>query len=387
MSALPGASTAGIPVPLYGSASLADVVPSVLASVATPGFTDVLGLPSAAAACVLLVDGLGATLVREHADDAPVLHAALNAGGRDLTTGFPSTTAASVASIGTGRTPGEHGVVGYQVAIPGAGRLMNSLRWDPAVDPMQWQPAATAFERAIAAGTPVVQVAKREFESSGLTRAALRGGRFAGADSFGEVAAGSLAELRRAVEARQRTLVYAYIADLDATGHPHGVGSQAWRFQLQLVDRMVEQIASALPAGSRLYVTADHGMLDVPVDRRVDAETEQELLAGVDLFGGEARARYLYVEPGATDDVVAAWRARLGADAVVCTREEAIDAGWFGRVSDLARPRIGDVIVASLSDIAIVCSKSHPREAKLIGHHGSVTPAERLVPLIPFGDD
>ena len=96
----------GVSVPLYGSASLADLVPSVLASVGTPTFDNVLALPPAPAACVLLVDGLGAELVRAHEADAPLLHAALSNGGRDLTAGFPSTTAVSIGSIGTGLPPG-----------------------------------------------------------------------------------------------------------------------------------------------------------------------------------------------------------------------------------------------------------------------------------------
>jgi hypothetical protein len=373
-----------VPIPLYGSGSLADLVPSMLASIGTPTFVNVLELPPAEAVCVLLVDGLGAELVRAHATDAPVLFAAL-AAGRDLTAGFPSTTAVSIASIGTGLPPGSHGILGYQVAIPGTGRLMNSLRWDAEVDPLAWQPTATAFERAVAAGTSVVEVAKREFDGGGLDRAALRGGAFHGADTFGEVGAGVIGQLTAALATRRPAFVYAYVADLDWTGHGHGVGSLAWRLQLQLVDRLVEQIAERVPPGSRLYVTADHGMVDVAPDRRVDVEFEPALREGVELMGGEARARYLYVRDGAIDDVLANWRACLGADAVVCTRDEAIDAGWFGAVVDSYRPRIGDVVVAAIGDIAVVDSRRHPGEARLIGHHGSVTRAEQLVPLVAFG--
>ena len=36
-----------------------------------------------------------------------------------LTAGFPATTATSLGSLGTGRPPGQHGMLGYQVAIPG----------------------------------------------------------------------------------------------------------------------------------------------------------------------------------------------------------------------------------------------------------------------------
>jgi hypothetical protein len=85
------------------------------------------------------------------------------------------------------------------------------------------------------------------------------------------------------------------------------------------------------------------------------------------------------------DDVLSVWRARFGDDAVVCTRDEAIEAGWFGPVSDWARPRIGDVIVASMTDLALVATHHQPRESRLVGHHGSLTPAEQLVPLLEFG--
>ncbi len=358
----------------------------MLASLGTPTFTGVLSLPPARAACVLLIDGLGAELLRAHATDAPVLHAALTgAAGRDLTAGFPSTTAASIASIGTGLPPGTHGILGYQVAIPGTNRLMNSLRWDAEIDPLSWQPLPTAFELAAAAGTTVVEVAKREFEGGGLDRAVLRAPTFVGSDTFGEIAAGALAQLGLAVQSRRPGLVYAYVSDLDWTGHGHGVDSTAWRLQLQLIDRLVEQIVDRLPAGSRLYVTADHGMVDVPPARRVDVDAEPALLDGVQLMGGEARARYLYLRDGALDDVLAAWRECLGDGAVVCARDEAIDAGWFGPVTDRYRARIGDVVVAALSDIAVVDSRRHPREARLLGHHGSVTAAEQLVPLLTFG--
>ena len=66
---------------------------------------------------------------------------------------------------------------------------MNPLKWrlmgeGPKVDllkevvPEQFQPVATAFERAAAEGITVTQVAPMYQAGSGLTRAALRGGDF-----------------------------------------------------------------------------------------------------------------------------------------------------------------------------------------------------------------
>lgn len=151
-----------------------------------------------------------------------------------------------------------------------------------------------------------------------------------------------------------------------------------------MVDRLVEQIASRLPAGARLYITADHGMVDVRPDHRIDVDADPAWRHGVELLGGEPRSRYLYVRAGAADDVLSTWRGLLGDSAVVMSREEAIEAGLFGPVADWLRPRIGDVVVAAVADIAIVAMTAEPREARLIGHHGSATAAEQLVPLLTF---
>jgi hypothetical protein len=123
----------------------------------------------------------------------------------------------------------------------------------------------------------------------------------------------------------------------------------------------------------------------VPETSRLDFDTEPALQAGVRLLGGEPRARYVYTEPDATDDVLAAWRELIGDRAWICTRDEAIAAGWFGPVvEDRIRDRIGDIIVAARTDFAIVRSQVTPKLSRLIGHHGSLTAEEQLVPLLVF---
>jgi type I phosphodiesterase/nucleotide pyrophosphatase len=373
--------------PDYGAGSLADVLPSVLGVFGVPGHTDVLGLGEFAAAAVLLVDGLGWELLAEHRAAAPFLAERL-ATGRALTAGFPSTTATSVAALGTGRPPGEHGVVGYSFATPHG--LLNALTWrthgtaDP-VDlraefvPETAQPADTALQRAAAAGVRTSVAAPGFQRRSGLTRAVLRGAEFHGTRALGDLAGAVVHAL-----ADGPALCYAYHGDLDLLGHVHGPGSEPWRMQLRMVDRLVESITAALPAGAALFVVADHGM--VPVTDPVDADTTPELLDGVRLLGGEVRVRQVYAEPGAEADVLAAWRGVLGARSLVVGKEEAIAAGWFGpSVGDLARARIGDVLAVQRGTHGVVRSVAEPMESSLIGHHGSLTPAEQLVPLLRFG--
>ena len=146
------------PVPEYGTGSLAEVVSSILAALGEPGFEDAFGLGELSAACLFLVDGLGWEPLARGVPEAPFLSEAAT-GARSITTGFPSTTVASFASLGTGLPPSRHGLVGYTVAVSGYDRPMNVLRWSlsgggPAVDlraelpPEEFQPEQTVFERA-----------------------------------------------------------------------------------------------------------------------------------------------------------------------------------------------------------------------------------------------
>ena len=364
-------------LPRYGESTLADLACSVLASLGVGSAPDPLRLPPADRACLLVVDGLGWELLRDHQAAAPFL-SELAVTGRALTSGFPATTATSLASLGTGRPPGQHGVLGYQVAVPGQGRLLNSLRWDQRVDPVDWQPRSTIFERAAEAGISAFRVAHSSHRQTGLFVATMRGAEYLSANTFGALAAQSVAALRRS----DRALVMVYHGDLDATGHVFGCSSDAWRYHLGHVDKLAEQLAGALPPGTVLHVTADHGMVDVPPQDRVDVDAVPGLRAGLALLGGEPRARHVYARPGAAGDVLAAWREILGHRAWVASRDEAIADGWFGPVDPVLAPRIGDIVAAPAGPWAVVATTAEPRESALIGMHGSLTPADQLVPLL-----
>jgi hypothetical protein len=362
------------PVPRYGTAALADLPPSVLAALGVPGTADVLGLEALPRACVLIIDGLGSDLLEAHRAQAPFLSSLAR---RTLTAGFPATTVASLGSLATGLPPGGHGLLGVQVAIPGTGRLLNCLRWqDDSVDPETFQPAPTMYERAAADGVAVSYVALRMYRGSGLSRATVRGASYAGADGLGEL----VGRAERALRLGDRAYVTVYHADLDSTGHRYGAGSSEWRHHLRFVDLLTEQIAEVLPPGTALYVTADHGMVD-PTER-VDVDTTPALHQGVALIGGDARARYVYSEPGAHDDVLAAWEETLGDRAWVCARDEAVAAGWFGPVAPGLLDRIGDIIAVPHTDLAIVASEREPWLERMVGMHGSLVPAELMVPLL-----
>ncbi|HYI55169.1 MAG TPA: nucleotide pyrophosphatase/phosphodiesterase family protein [Microlunatus sp.] len=366
-------------VPAYGSATIADLLPSLGAHLGVPGcHEDVLGLPDAERYVVVLVDGLGWHLVRGAIRDAPYL-ASLLGDGRPITAGVPSTTVTSLASLGTGLPPGQHGMVGYTSRVPSTGEILNALTWESDLVARSYQPRPTLFERAAEAGVAVSSVALERFEFSGLTEAGLRGPAFVGyAD---ERATDRRIELTVAAAQRgERSLVYAYERELDHTGHVEGCGSLKWLTHLSRIDAMVERLRQELPEDVVLIVTGDHGMVDVPRRNQVLAEDEPELMAGVDALAGEGRFRQLYVDRDRPAAVAARWADRLGELAWVRTRDEAIEAGWFGSVDPELRERWGNVLVAMRTDWAVM-TRQFPRELSLVGMHGSLTAAEMTVPL------
>jgi hypothetical protein len=372
----------GFVEPDYAGRSLGDVLPAVAQALGVPvGFHESsLSLPPAPAYVVMLVDGLGYDLLAEHRVQAPYLHSLLGETANQrgpATCGVPSTTATSLTSLGTALTPGQHGLVGFTSRVPETGALLNSLFWDQPVDPLEWQPNPTAFARLEVAGVHTSVVSKREFRSSGLTRCGQRGAAYVGADDIGERISGAVAGA-----ARRPSLTYVYDGDLDWHGHRAGVDSQRWRAQLRDIDEDVQEMRDALPDDVRLLVVADHGMVDSPPEQRLDVDDHPELTEGVALLGGEARFRHLYCADGAASSVAGCWRELLGDRAEVLLREEAIELGRFGPVTEAVLPRLGDVLVAARGDLAMFSSKDFDYEMSLIGLHGSLTPDEMLIPIL-----
>lgn len=364
-------------VPAYGTSTLADLLPSVSAVLGLPGRHNVLGLPEAERFVVLLVDGLGWHLLDGREALAPFL-CGLRTEALPITSGVPSTTATSVTSLGTGLTPGQHGVAGYTFRFSGG--LLNALIWQDGLDGLDVQPQLTIFERLAKAGVYCCTVTPARFRGSGLTTCALRGADFLGfPDEAGVARRVELAV--QASESAPRSLVYLYDRNLDHAGHRMGVQSAEWATELVRIDRLAAALRAALPDDVRLIITGDHGMVDVPGDRRITIEQHRDLVADVRLIGGEGRLRQLYVKPGTEAAVQSRWSDRLGEHAWVVSRNEAIEAGWFGPVQPRLADRFGDVLVAMADDGALM-TQTQPNEFTLIGMHGSLTEAELTVPLL-----
>ncbi|MEV6525495.1 nucleotide pyrophosphatase/phosphodiesterase family protein [Longispora sp. NPDC051575] len=356
--------------------SISDILPGVLAAITGEG-PDRLDLTARLAGArrvvVLLFDGLGSRVLPSAAPVAPVLEdirAGRLGGMTEIACNFPSTTPASLVSLGTGALPGAHGVLGFRVNVPGTDEVLDHTQWRDEPDPGVWQPVRTRFESA---GVSTAVLGPAAYEGSGLTVAAYRGAPYVPAGT------GTLVDRVLASDAR---LVYGYHPRVDTAGHLFGVGSPEWLAEVATVDAMLGRLVDELPADTALVVTADHGMVNVTEEDRIDFDAVPELRSGVRVLAGEPRVRYVHTLPGAESDVLAAWRAVLGDTASVVSRSEAIDSGWFGPVPAAHRARIGDLVVTCLGCRVVIASDLEAGASDLVGYHGSVTPEEVGIPLI-----
>ncbi len=360
-------------VPDYAGACVRGIVPALLG----PGDWSALPrwMPDGLAACrqvvVLVLDGLGWDQLTERAALAPTLTAMA---GRPITTVAPTTTATALASIATGLTPGEHGLVGYRMVL--GGEVVNVLRWTAhGDDRSRSQPPAEVQRFPAFLGQPVPVVSPVE-----LTGTAFSAAHLGGCQPVAIRAASSLAIEVGELLRRGERFVYAYYGLVDKIAHERGFGPY-YDAELRTADRLVADVLEQLPPGAALLVTADHGQVSVGANI---VHPSLALLGLMSLQSGEGRFRWMHAKRGASAELLAGARSEFGDVAWVLSRDEVLGAGWFGpNVPPNVAGRLGDVAVVAHAPISLHDSDdSGPFE--LICRHGSLTSAEMLVPLL-FG--
>lgn len=366
----------GIPpeplLPDYNGPCVAGLVPALLGPLDDAPDWIPAAVLEARQVVLFVLDGLGWEQLQERRSAAPTL-AAME--GRPITTVAPSTTATALTSITTGLTPGQHGVVGYRMAVNG--EVLNVLRWSTAagdafnsIPPMKLQPQAPFLGQR----PPVVT--RAEYRRTGFTGAHLDGVRFWGYRTVATL----VTEIERLLH-ESEPFIYGYYDGLDKVAHEYGLGSH-FTAELGFVDRVVDYLVSRLPPGAVLLVTADHGQVEVG---KAVVPLAPEVMANCSMQSGEGRFRWLHARAGRARALYEEAVAHHRDDAWVVTREEVISAGWLG-------PAVGEPFASRLGDVALVARNPvafyDPHDTgpyELVGRHGSLTPAEMLVPLLSAG--
>jgi len=268
-------------------------------------------------------------------------------------------------------------MLGYTVQVPrSGGRVLNSLKWDERVDPAIWQPVPTLFERASAVGITTTHVAAKRYEDTGFTRAVFRGAKYRGANLYPDLVSETAAALKQTP-----SFVYLYVNDLDVAGHVAGYGSEKWLDALRMIDNLVGQLRAKLPKGTRIWITGDHGMLNV--GEKIVIGRDNLFNTEVATIAGEPRARHIYLaRPEVSNEIANLWRSELGETATIYTKSEAINSGLFGLpMPDTFAERAGDLIAVINTNAILIDPAREKLESAMVGHHGGLTQIETNVPL------
>jgi predicted AlkP superfamily pyrophosphatase or phosphodiesterase len=373
-------------------ANLASMLPSVpnsfgrlseaylSAFLALDGKPNPLSIPPRQSYAVVLVDGLGVANIKSAAGHAGFLNQKLN-NSKSLFSGFPTTTATSLASFATGKESGEHAFIGYRIFDRKASKAINLLN-DLGNEnlPAKYQDLETISQQAVTSGKRVVTVGPGEYSASGFTQATMPAAKYLTAKTIEE-----RFEITRSELAKPGALVYLYIPELDQLAHRFGSQSQRWLNVIESLDSAMSQFTKSLPKGSGAILTADHGVIDVPQTSHVYLD-DYESVNGLSMIGGDPRVAFLYFDQG-TDlqSKRQSIESELGAHVDVTTVQELVEAGWYQPLS-AAATRVAPDLVLLPKGNRVVYHRGFAKvkSMAMIGQHGGMSKAEWEIPLLVF---
>jgi hypothetical protein len=343
---------------------------------------------------VVLMDAVGLGWFENWMDDPLVERGTLGA----LTSVVPSTTSAALTSLWTGRSPAEHGILGYEVFLKEFGLVANMITHAPAsyegevgslyhagFDPASFLPVPTIGPHLSAAGVESHAFLHERIAGSGLSKMHYPEVEQHAFDGLTDL----WKNMRQLLETDSeiKRYVWAYFGEVDYLAHMYGpnddrVNEQFEQFFSSLKSDFVDSLDSSAAKDTLLILIADHGQITTRKDPHFELRNHPDLARRLDMLpSGENRLAYLYPKPGqmdAVEEYIARTWPRMFR---VMPSNHALEAGLFGpgQPTKTARSRIGDrLAISQRNGYLWWASKENP----LLGRHGSVTEEEMIVPIL-----
>lgn len=353
----------------------------------------------------MFIDSLGWRFVQKYLDESPFLQRFVQQGVvSQLTSMFPSTTAAHVTCIHTGLAPGESGVHEWYYYEPEADMVISPLVYSiPGNMNRDWLlarglpaerllPAETLYQQMQARGVESAVFQSRDYAGSAYSRHVCRGAQMVPSITWAE----ALVNLELLMAQKRGPRYYfLYLDSIDAVMHIHGpesrqVEAEIRAFLWQMEDFM-RRVEGKYPS-TLLLLSADHGQAELSPQttayvNHLLPEFEQYLqrdrLGRPLLLGGSARDLFLYIRPEALAEAESALSRALQGRAEVYRTSELLQDGFFGpKPSDRLQARLGNLVALPYCGQAVYWRQAGKFEQKFYGSHGGLTPEEMLIPLL-----
>ena len=329
---------------------------------------------------VILVDGLGTENIRYAAGHAPFLNQKLKS-SQSLFAGFPATTSSSLTSMATGEPNGRHAVLGHRVYDRSIRQNINFLNdLGSELDPRKYQELETISESAAAQGVVVSTIGPSEYDGSGFTLATMPNAKYIPAASFED----RFSAAKKALSV-PNSLTYLYFPELDQFAHRYGSKSLQWLNKLEDLDAELAKFSKLLSSNDGVILTADHGIIDVAMDRHIYLD-EYDCFEDLEQIGGDPRVGYLYFPESVNlASKLEQINQAIGSVCDVVTLAELVEAKWLAELSPQAVLMAPDLVLLPKSDRVVYHRGfAKARSLLMIGQHGGMMQAEWEVPLIVF---
>jgi hypothetical protein len=348
---------------------------------------------------VALIDAVSYERFRQWIDEAALeLHpGADNSILVPLTSIVPSTTSTALTTLWTGRSPAEHGVLGYELFLKEYGLVANMITHAPMIfegsagllyragfQPENFLPVPTLGPHLEDSGIEANAFLHYSISRSGLSRMHYSGVKLHTFGSVSDLWIGVRELSERHLE-RPR-LIWVYHGAVDGLSHRHGPDSEQAQAEFTsfihaLIDNFVNRLSHDTRRQTLLLLMADHGQVETPADPSFELRNHPSLATQLHILPtGENRLAYLYPRPGHIDSVIEYFEKTWPEAFTLIPSERALEVGLFGpgTPAQVTRGRLGDLIAFSHGDAYLWwSSKQNP----LLSRHGGLTAEEMLIPL------
>ena len=350
-----------------------------------------------------MVDGFGWEFFEGFASKYPFLHRFANEGiASKISAEFPSTTAAHITSINTGKEVGQTGIYEWFYYEPIVDRMIAPLLFSYAGDHQagtlikdgftseQLFPFETIYQKLAKMNVRSLVIQHESIAHSPYSKALLSGADILSYTCFTE-ALDRLTDLCNQPLSKP-TYIFVYFGDIDSMGHRHGITSSQFADSVDFFWTTIEnrfwQKLSSCPNKIAIMFTSDHGMTPVNPKKTlllnricpklvsmVKKDRNGELLVPA----GSCRDFFLHILEDSIDEALNLLKIKLKGIADVILTKDLISEGFFGAKPPLKRlkERVGNLVVLPYLNESVFWEfEKHRLEQHFYAAHGGLTPDE-----------
>ena len=316
---------------------------------------------------VILLDGMGIKVIDDNLGNGSILktHQIVT-----LNSVYPPTTVAATTAIQTGVAPIESGWLGWTLYLE---------EDDPALVLFKNQNAVTKepftkynVEDKIPVSPFYLNLKKAK--SYTIFPKAIR-------EDGVETLKDGIDSLIENAKKEESNFTYLYWTDPDYTMHEYGTTSQVTRTCLMDIENQILKLSENIPNDTIIFITADHGMIDVEPIELSKYPLFVECLKKP--FSGEGRFAQFYVKNGMNETFEKYFKEYFGDYFRLFTREEFINSKLSGLYTpnDITTVALGDYVAVATDDLYFT---NEIKEDDLVfkAHHAGLTKEEMEIPII-----